>query len=336
VKSFNKYLGYTALILFIILILSALVSVSYINSNSDLQAIDFNGDFTFSLGSFSERSSNYDTVSITDSQTFSLKEKIIINSTWDEVLFIQEEREDILVECYVEKPDTPLYNVRYSMNETDDSLLINSETNIRNLMTDIDYVNYIKIYIPYDYECDTLDMTMSIGTINNDSIFDNIANLILTSDIGNIDVDITTPKKNLIVSCDLGDVAIKTTAEIDYFECSNDLGDMDIIIDNTVNTFVGSANMGSIDITANDSIDNVDLSSDLGSVTAIFKEPVAALTAETDLGSIDATFYKNDDATTYVENEFGNIYNDFEIVDSDADPDFYFYASLGSITVSKE
>lgn len=336
-KSFNKFLGLTSVVLLILLIGSIFVISMYLVSNpkiADDFSIDFPHNLSVNWGSFGgKRSSSFKTVVIEESKSFSVCDEIVIDTAFEDIIFVEEERDNILVEYYHEKPDTPLYKVSYSIDYTDDKLTITSNSTIRSLMTDKSYDRYVKIYVPNDYTFETLDLSSSLGEINNDSILSNVDNLIVNADLGDVNFEIESPKKSVTLNCDMGRLEFTSFASIESFDASCSLGDINIELMDPVGALWCTVDMGSLDISAEDTIDKATLNASMGNIDGKFKGHVGSMTAEADMGNITMSLHDNEESTAYADADLGDVDCDLPIVKKNTNPDFELYASLGNINV---
>ena len=118
-KGFNRFLGVTAGVLFIALIVSVGIIGIYVSSHqeelSEFTGINFHfGDFN-NIDLFdSERSSLYERMVLQQEDEFDLMPNIDIDASFEDIEFIEKDRENIKVVYYKEKPDTKLYQTEYN------------------------------------------------------------------------------------------------------------------------------------------------------------------------------------------------------------------------------
>lgn len=334
----NRFLGKTALILTILLIASVAFGSFYVSSNKSIwNALNFNvyngSNFNFNFSFNGKRSSTFETLTTKKSDNFETVKDIVINVAVDNVSFVKEDRSDILVDYNNEHPDTPLYSTSYSSKETNGKLYINSTYSVSNLFIDKKYDSSIVIHVPNNYEADSLDLTMSMGDITDKSIYDNTKNLIIHANLGSVDVDITKPKNSLSVSCDMGDIDITLDAPVDTFDANANFGKISIKNDDKIGNLWCDLDMGSLDIHSSGTINNVSLSAKMGSIEGIFNGFVNKMTATANMGSIDLYFKNNDNSTVYADASAGSIHSELQTVKESNNPDFKFYANMGSINI---
>ncbi len=335
-RSFNRFMGITALVLVVVLIGSIIFTSTYVASHRELlNELGGNGvQWNWSFGS-NERSSHYETLTQSDETSFALPESIILDIGTDELIFIEEDRKDILVVYVNEYPDTPLYQVDYHTEMKNDTLYITSSQNIKSLYLDKDYESRITIHVPQDFKLDTLDLTMSMGEITQQSIMNNVDNLILSANLGDIDVEIDSPKDSLSIDCAMGSIELDVNAPVKTLDCQASFGEVNLNLGSSVGSLSTSADMGSINITAQSDIQTVELSAQMGSITGNFDGRVDKMTADCDMGSINLEMEKTDGITAYIDADMGSVEidDDIDLVKENADPDYKLSAQMGDIEI---
>lgn len=339
-RSFNRFMGIAALVLVIVMIGSIIFASSYISSHRELlselginshgNAIQWNWPF-----SSNERSSHYETLTQSDESTFTLPESIILDIGTDELVFIEEDRTDILVEYINEYPDTPLYQIDYQTEMKNDNLYITSSQNIKSLYLDKDYESRITVHVPQDFELDTLDLTMSMGEITQQSIMNKVNNLILSANLGDIDVEIDSPKDSLNIDCAMGSIELDVNAPVKTLDCQASFGEVNLNLGSSIAILSTSADMGSINITAESDIQTVELTAQMGSITGNFDGRVDKLTANCDMGSINLEMEKTDGITAYIDADMGSVEidDDIDLVKENDEPDYKLSAQMGDIEI---
>ncbi len=321
-KSFNKTMSFLAGLFAIMIILSIAVASSYINRNnlsgSDLWGnsshIQFSDDWEFNgLFSSNHRSNEFETLVLTQTDTFDLKSELFISSSIEEITFIEEDRNDIMIEFYREYPDTSTYNVKYEVTETIDRINISSTLSIRGLIINKDYSGNIKVHIPTDYHFNKVTLDSSATVMNTDNIYTKTDVLTILADFGDIDINIDQPIETVSINCDMGAIKIYTSKAIGNLDISNDIGDLFFNIDAPVN--------------------NANFSSNLGQISGEFKDEVGQVNASTDLGNIDITFHKNENMVVTIDVDLGDKSSDFPTTNNSKD--FRFSSDLGSVQIHK-
>lgn len=339
-KSINKFMGATALVLAFLFIASIVGGSIFISTHrwllNDFGNMNFvngrNMDFNFSFDG--KKSSTFETLTNSKTESFPLAKSIVIDVAMDKITFIEEDRTDIKIDYYNEQPDSPFYEVSYKAEELDGTLYINSTFSVSNLFIDQNYEHTITIYIPKDYECDLLDLNISMADITEDSIFDGARNINIHSNMGSIELEVTTPKDTLSITCDMGDIDLIVSAPIESIDVKTNFGEMNLDVNATVGTLWCNLDMGSLEIASDSVIDQVNLSAKMGSIECTFKEHINKLSADANMGSIDIEFGNNDDSTVYANANAGSIDSDLPVVKESSDPDFRIYANMGSISIT--
>lgn len=342
-SSINKFMGITALILTIVLIISITIISIYVTNN-------FDGSFNWSSGnnnwtwdlSFSwpwsdkEKSSDFDTDVSIETASFDIPENIVVDVSLNKVIFVEEKREDIYVEFYAQKPATDLYKIECSSYFSNKTLYIESSTTIKNLILDKKYDSYVKIHVPKDFYANSLDLRLALGDITNDSIIQNVDQLILKADLGDIDIDITSDKTTLSINASMGNATVNIMADVKSLDLTASMGDIEITTDGTIDTLWTKADMGYTEINAKGAIKHVDLDASMGSISCEFHENVQSMIANCNMGNIDVKLHKNSDSTVYAKSNMGKIDVNLSTVQENANPDFKLYADMGDITVKSK
>ena len=283
-KSFHKTMGYLLGFFFIMTLVSIIVAASYINSNnlslenifSENTSINYTDhwdiDFFPNILSSNHRSDDYKTISLSNTQTFDLPDKIFISAAVEDIQFIEAERDSILVEYYRDQPDTKRYNSNFNTQLKNDQLSITTSLSIRNLIMTKEYKGIIKVYVPKGYFFEEVKLEADTIPLTDDNVYYNTNKLILMTDLGDIDLHFPKKMKDVSVFCDIGSISLQSESEIENIIIRNDLGDIHLDLD-TVNS--------------------LDIDTDLGAINATLNLPSDTLIyADTDLGSIDSDFKK--------------------------------------------
>ncbi|PKM93829.1 MAG: hypothetical protein CVU84_13020 [Firmicutes bacterium HGW-Firmicutes-1] len=344
-RGFHKFLGITSLILSIVLIIAISFTGYYISKHKDILSnfgnlqINDGKNLNYNWSIFNNnKSSQFETVTASQTDNFSLSDSIVINSSLEDVIFVEEDRTDIMVEYYNEHPSSPLYSVEYKVEQVENTLYINTYYSVTDIFIDREYDSYIKVHVPTDYVCNTLDLTLSMGEITNQSIFGKINNLYLTSSLGNIDLDITTPKESISVHSEMGDIDLRVSAPVTSFDSTSNFGEMSLDFTDIIESLVCELDMGSLDITAAKNIEVVNLTARMGEIVADFNGKVANLNTSTEMGNVDLSFANNKNSTAYIDSNMGNIDIDssFSIVKESDNPDLHIYSSFGNVSISSK
>lgn len=342
-KGFHKFLGVTALLLTGILILTLTFTGYYISRHKEIltqfQNVHFpsitNMQYDWTLFN-SQKSSSFETLTSSQTDYFDLAETIVIDVSLENIAFIEEDRTDILVEYFNEHPNSPLYKFDYSPKMIDNTLYITTNYTITDLFIDKTYKSKITIHVPKDYVCKNLDITLSMGELTNKSIFNNVSNLKLTAKLGDIDVDITSPKDSLIVNSEAGNIKLNMSAPVELFESKSNFGEINLEFSDNVGSLLSELDMGNLDIESKKPINVVSLSAKMGNIEGDFIGKVSELTAAAEMGNIEMTFGSNEGSTVYIDTDLGNIDSDFESVKENDHPNFKVYSNMGNVTLKKD
>ncbi|PKM51113.1 MAG: hypothetical protein CVV02_08160 [Firmicutes bacterium HGW-Firmicutes-7] len=343
-KGFHKFLGVASIIFLAVLVVATSFTGYYISKNKDILSnfgnfkVDGkNFDYNWSIFN-NNRSSQFETLTVSQTDNFTLPDSIVINSSLEDVIFIEEDRSDIMVEYYNEYPNSPLYSIDYKIEQLENTLYINSYYSVTNIFIDRAYASYINVHIPKDYQCNILDLTLSMGEITNHSIFDNINNLYLSASLGNVELDITTPKESISVNSEMGAITLNVSAPVQSFDSKSNFGEIKLNFTETIGTLVCELDMGSLEITSDKNIEHARFSTKMGSTQGTFYSNIATLSANADLGNIDLSFYDNDSTATYIDSNLGHIDVDssFKVVKESEGPDFRIYSNMGNVTLSSK
>lgn len=339
-KSLNKVLGITAIVL-VVLLFSTLIATSvYLTSNKEIleEFPSFHGFtnrsfyFNNSIGPH-KRSSSFQTLEVSREDRFENPKSMVIDVAIEPILFIEEDRSDILVEYYHEYPDSSLYSFDYKTNMENDILYISSSYTVLDIFFDRDYESYIYIHVPTGYTLDTLDLTYDLGEVTDDSIFESVNDLNIHANLGDVNLSIDSPKNNLSITCDMGNIALITNAPIKKLNAEANFGKIELNLLETVGSLYTNLDMGNLELYAEGKIESAFTEADMGNIHADFKEQVKTLVARADFGNVSMTFYNNPSSTVYTNSDFGNtkISPDFKTVKEGDNPDFKVYTNMGQI-----
>lgn len=342
-KGFHKFLGVTALLLTVILILTIAFTGYYLSRHKEIlsqfRSTHFPGitNIQYDWSFFNnQKSSSFETLTTSKTDNFEIADTIVIDVSFEDLVFIKEERTDIMVEYFNEYPNSPLYQVIYDSEMIDKTLYISTQYSISDLFIDKDYKSNITIHVPNDYICNNLDITLSMGEITDLSIFDGVNNLKLTAKLGNIDMNITSPKDTLIVNSEAGNIDLTMTAPIGHFESKSNFGETHLNFSNTVGSMLCELDMGNLVVQSSGPIETVNLAAKMGNIEAYFDENIGQLFATADMGNIEMDFGANKNATVYIDSDMGNIDSDFKAVKESDHPTFKVYSNMGNVELKSK
>lgn len=343
-KSFNRNMGIMAGIFFVMIVGSVSVGTSYIESNNldnlefwnETTNLDYSGDWDFD-GIFSnKKTSDFDTMTINDSQTFSLQPELYISSSIEEITFVEENRNDIQVNYYREYPDTDAYHITYKADETTSRITVTTTLSIRNIAVNKSYDGRIEIRLPKGYEFDEITLESAAAKIESDNVYTKTKELNIIASFGDIDIKIEDTMETLDIQCSMGSVNINVQEDIDTLNLECNLGDIDLRLDGKIANFSLQNDMGDTNIEARRAIGKGNISASLGEVTGSFRNEVSALNVHCDMGSINLSFRDNDDMVVYADTDLGDVSVDGAFTISDDPSDFSFTSNLGSISIVED
>lgn len=339
-SSFHKTMGYLSAIFLIMIVLSVSIASSYMSQNninfgsifSETGNLSYDATNNISIFESGKNSSNYETVSQNDSKAFDLVDEIFVSTSTEEVVFIEEDRDDILVEYYRELPDTNKYQVDYNVNSTNKKLTISATVKSSNIAINKIYEGIIYIHVPSDYVFDKITIDSGAAKITSDNIYTKTKSLSTIASFGDIDIDIDSPIEEVIISCNFGSIIVDVNEKVQDLDITCELGRIELNVNDDVGTLSINEELGDVILTSSASIDDVVITNSMGAIKAVFEETVRSVSIENSMGDIEVDFYENPDISIYINTELGSIHSDFDTT-SDDDADFYFANELGSIKV---
>jgi hypothetical protein len=301
-KSFHRTMGYLMGFFFLMTLLSVVVAISYIERNglsienifTESTSINYTDhwdiDFFPGILSSNHRSNEYETISLNESQTFDFVDQLFISTAVEDVQFIEEDRDNILIEYSRDRPDTDRYHTKFNTQLKNNQLSVTTSLSVRNLIMTKHYEGTIKVHVPTDYHFEEIKLDSDTTRITNDNIYQNTDKLILITDLGDIDISINQDMDYLGVFCDLGSIDLHSTSPINNVEIRNNLGDINVTLE---------------------AMETLDIKADLGSIDAHLNLPSDTLIyADTDLGSIKSDFARieSPDESSYTfQSDLGSI-----------------------------
>jgi len=339
-KSFHKTMGYLSAIFLLMIIVSISVASSYMKDHdisfpqlfSNSGEISYNSTRNLNFWDSGNKASNYETLNISESETFDLAEEIFISASIEEVTFIEDDRNDILVEYYRELPNTKNYEVTYKASASDDKLSIFTTLKIKNISIDKAYDGTIKIYVPIDYTFEKVTIDSGAAKITSNNIYTNTKSLSTIASFGDIDIEISSPIDEVLISCNFGSVDVQVNDIIKELDVTCDMGKINLTINDKVDILTVNEDLGDVVINATSPLGSVEITNSMGSIKADFLESVKEVVIENNMGDIDANFYKNDNISIYIDTDLGSIHSDFPTTAS-KDTNYKFSSDMGSIKV---
>lgn len=345
-NKFNQFIKNGILINIGLLLLGIVVFMGYLDEKElEFSDLGMNGDWHISIDDNdfvnftppsyeNDSSSKYETKTIHQEDVFEVKNNIIIESTIESIEFIHEDRDDIKVVFDREQPDTSKYRVSYSANESSNRINIRANMTVTNLFfNDKSYTGTIKIYVPMDYDCDTLTIESAFAEMDNMIIPNRVDNLIINADVADVSFDIYQPLDTLSVNVNAGSLDITTHESIEEMKVSCDSSSTTFEIFETIDTLTLETNVGAIDGSFHTSPRVVDLNSDLGDIHLSFYDYVNTLDVNADLADIDIDVLENDDALVYNNTEFSDFNSDLDTTSKRTEAQITINMDLGSVDI---
>ena len=289
-------------------------------------------DVTDQTGALVDTISDDNLITIHEENTFEITSNIEIHSSIEDILFVPEEREDILVIFDRELPDTNKYDLSYNASSTKNTIRIKSDLDTNGYYSNKHYKGSITIYVPVDYHCDqlTIDSDISPRTL---SLPDNVNSLKAEVAFGSIDIDVTTPLDLLDLSINAGDLNFTTTEPIDTIKASVDTGSLNFQLRETARLVDIDNDLG--EITANMLISptNMNVNCSVGDVTLTFHEPILSLDADVDLGDLTIHTTSEDDGLVYYNVDLGDIDSRLSTISDKGKANIRLDMNVGSIAI---
>lgn len=343
-NKFNQFIKNGLLINIGILLLGIVVFASYMEGNNltfqelgdsaywNIKTIDSNSvNISWSNDN---NSSKYETIRMYEDNTFDVKDQILIESTVETVTFIHEDRDDIRVVYERERPDTNRYKVTYSAKEQGDRLIVRSDMSVQNIFTDRSYDGSITLYVPIDYECDTLTIESSLAKLDSQALPNSVDNLILVVDIADVTMTIDQPLDDLSVQADIGNLELTVGYDVKNVIIDCDSSSSDIKVLGQVDTMTMQSSIGEMDIVLEKAPESLDVSSDLGNVTIDFFDKVNHIEVEANMGDVDLNVLEDEDAKVYRSTNFSDFNSDLDVVSNKNKAEIHITSNMGSVDIN--
>lgn len=299
-KSLDRTLGTLAGIFLLMIIISILAISSYSASHD----ISFKSLFN---------SPDFDTIEIEESNQFQIPKEIFVSTTIEQVIFIEEERSDVLVEYSRELPDSEFYHVKYKAEEVDDQLYITATHSSQFLIFGGDYKGVITLHIPKGQHFNKITIDSNIANLEAEHIYSNADEIKIITNIGNINFKAVYPSDKIEISSNIGSIHLSNTAILQniYISCDS----------------------GNISIDSYNTIQSLQIENDAGSIQGTFQNFIEKANITTNIGSINVKFLDNQEMTIYMNTSVGDTSSDFKTV-SKAKTNYIFTTDVGSIHIN--
>lgn len=341
-RKLNKFLGITSLVLFLLLIVSLLFTGYYISSHSqilqsfkDFQYSHF-GNFEYEWSLFEhQKSSSFETLIQEKTDNFLPVKSIVADISLEELAFVPQDRSDIQVSYYSEHPDSPNYTSEYSAEIIDNTLYIKSSYKISEMILDKSYTNKIIIYVPKDYSCDNFDLSLSLGDITQNSVWENTKNLTLKTKLGNIEVAIKSPKDNLTLIGSGGTIDFSAEAAIKALNINTSFTDIDIKTTAPINLFECELDMSNLTLTSSSTINSFNSDTKMSSMQSDFQDTVNEININSNVSDIILNLDKNPQSKVYFKGGANNeFHSDFPSSNNQSEANIIVFSKMGSIEIN--
>lgn len=343
-NKFNQFIKKGLLINLGLLFLAIIVAATYME-DKDLSFNDLVNETNWHIGSGNISSLNinwdndhsaskYETIVMHEETTFDVTDHIEIESTIEDIQFIHEDRDTIKVVFDRELPDTSRYKLNYVAKESNKGLTIKSTISVNNIFTDLIYKGSITIYVPEDYQCESLLIESDMAKYNNLLLPKSVNNLILIADVANIELDITQPIKNLSIKANAGNLILNIDQTIDDLKIDCDSSNTNIEVNAPITNVNINTDIGNINATFNVSPSDMHLLSDIGKITLDFYDDIKTLDVSTDIGDVRLNLLETDKATVYKSIDLGSFSSDQPLISNKKDAQIYVSTDLGSVRIN--
>ncbi|RRD93572.1 hypothetical protein EII17_12090 [Clostridiales bacterium COT073_COT-073] len=269
---------------------------------------------------------------------FPVSKKLKITVDIENISFVEENREDILVVYDYRHPHAPEYHIDFKAFFIRDEIQIIATTTAKKQNSlpfsaaDLDgiYRGSIEIHLPKDLQLETLALTTSGLNIEQNMLYENADSYILTSSMGNISFVINQPKKLISVETDLGNCSVLTQAPVEIFDLISNLGNAYLDFEQSIDTLYVINSFGNSTVVFNDSLTAGNIQSNVGKVHLFGRKLPDNLNISTLTG--DILTYLSQNPSTYLSTVDGTVSSYFELTDQ-LDPRLYITSHAGNIQV---
>jgi hypothetical protein len=351
-SNFDNTMGKALITSVAIIALAALIIISYMdkhdlsikeffNSNLEFNRLDnitMNLDFDVDGLKFDtdNPSSRFNTKKLHEEKTFEALDKIRISATTEAIIFIHEDREDIKVVFDREVPDTPKYEVDYKASQNNEEIIITSKLTLNNVFTDRTYNGAITLYVPDNYQCDTLTIEKTVSELDGLTLPNHLDNLSISSNVGELKIELLQPLDQLYLKINAGTINLKTDASVNLLELSVNTGTLRLHAQEEIQSFKASNNFGDLDFVFNRSPLDAVITSNAGDIRLDFIEPVHQLDAKVNIGSLDLILPQSDQSQVYSNTRLTDISSDIPVVSNRQDANIFLSVDVGSINVMRK
>jgi len=350
-NSFDSNIGKALLVSIAVIALAALIVISYMDKH-DLSIKEFfNANLVFNrfdkitmdldfdmdgLNLDSDNpSSHFDTKQLYEEQTFEALDTIRIFATTEAIIFVHEDRDDIKVVFDREVPDTSKYKIDYRATQTSQEINITSKLNLNNVFTDQTYHGSITLFVPENYQCDTLTIEKAVSELDGLTLPNHLNNLNIASNVGELRIELFHPLEQLYLKINAGNINLKTNAVVSQLELSMNTGTLRLQAQEEIENFIASNNFGDLDFVFTRSPLAATITSNAGDIRLDFIEPVHQLDAKVNIGSLDLMLPQSDQSHVYSNTKLTDLSSDLPVVSTRQEANIILSVDVGSINVIK-
>lgn len=344
---FNQFIKNAILINLGVFAISIIVIISYMDNNNlsfpsifegSLFEVSFYDNYDWDVDVFdraSNASNQFDTLVLTEDNTFDLRDDILIESNMESVVFIHEDREDIRVVFEREVPDTSLYKVDYSAEVSTNRLVVRSHLSVRNLIVNSSYKGSITLYVPKDYECNSLTIESVFSNIDEKSIPENVGELFIKSDFGNVDMALEQRLNDFSLQMNTGNINLEINEAIDNVVLDTDGSSIKIDVDAPINEMKIINNVGSIEAKIKVAPETLDINCDVASVDLEFIDIINTMDIQSNMGDIKIEVDEEDNGIVYQTTELGDFKSDLDVTSSRMEANIFVSMDVGAVSIQK-
>lgn len=296
--------------------------------------IFFDGDFDIDhLGTnFSGGVSRYETVTQHIEDTFPPVDALHISTSIEEIIFITEDREDILVVYDREKPDTSSYSVNYRADVVGDRLEIKASLRTSGLNIDQAYKGSVTLYLPENHHFEELDIHTDFGS-NNMTLPESIDDLEISVDFGTIDIHLPNKLESLDLQVDAGDLHFLAEKPIGTVKAQVNTGEITYELQERVGTLEIQNDIGQIIGLHLVSPSLADIECDMGNMELTFEEPINTLNARVDIGDLNIDVSRNDHSTVYIRTDIAGSSSVLDTTGNKDKANVFVQVDLGDVDI---
>lgn len=230
-------------------------------------------------------------------------DKLFVSVDIETISFVESDREDILVVYDYRHPNSPEYSIDFKAFSTDEEnrIIASTQSTSNSLspslignLNDI-YRGSVAIHVPKGFRFDTLSITTTFANINPENSYPYANNFFVTSSMGNVTLQIDSPKDLVLVDCDLGNAYITASAPINTFDVLCNLGSCQLNFKDSLRTLYLVNDFGSNSVYLTKELENSIIQSNSGSISLYAETLPKFLNASSINGNILAYLGENND-----------------------------------------